>query len=159
MAAYGFKTDADYNNFVANLKEIPASDPVLRPASVGAFNIKSIMVYNFPQGIWKTQTNNPCARSDDVEHPSQDDLATVNYTYGGLATVARGGGSAAPSREEARKILLAAYQEHTRLAAEPPARGGGESEAAAGNRKAADSIQKLLRAMDDAHRAFTPARR
>jgi hypothetical protein len=159
MAAYGFKTDADYNNFVTNLTQIPASDPILRPVPVGGFNIKSIMVYNFPRAIWKTQANNPCARPADIEHPNQDDLATVNYGYGAPVVVARGGGGRTPSREQARKVLLAAYHEHTRLAPAPVARGGGESQAAATNREAAEAIKKLLQAMDDAHRVFTRARR
>jgi hypothetical protein len=158
MAAYGFKTDADYNTFVANLTQIPASDPALRPVTVGGFNIKSIMVYNFPQAVWKTQANNPCARPSDIEHPNQDDLATVNYTYGAPVVVARGEGGGTPSREQARKVLLAAYHEHTRLAAAPVSRGA-DSEVAAANREAAESIMKLLRALDDVQRVLTRARR
>lgn len=159
MHAYKFKTDADYDSFVANVKQIPMSDPALRPRAIGSFDVESVMLYNFPQVIWKTGINNPCARPTDIQHPDENDIAAVNYLYGvpPPAPVAVRGGSEPPAgaavpravgplarpdtrdqvsaatNDEAKKKLENSYKEHTKRAAQldqPPARGGGDNTAA-----------------------------
>jgi hypothetical protein len=126
MDVYRFTNEDDYNTFVDNISQIPESDISLRPQSVGSFDVTSIMLYNFPQRIWKTE-DNPCARAKDVQHPDSRDIETINYFYGiptassvagisspspaasvaaptGAASVARGGAASPAGRPSAREL-------------------------------------------------------
>jgi hypothetical protein len=82
MHTYRFTTEDQYKLFIKNIAEIPISDPLLNPKRISSFDVNSIMLYNFPQEIWITRVNNPCARPEDVQYPNKNDIAAINYVYG-----------------------------------------------------------------------------
>jgi hypothetical protein len=167
MAAYAFKSDTEYQTFLWNLKQIPPSDSALKPRNMAPFDANSIMLYNFPLKIWKTLESNPCARSVRVDHPDQEDLAAVNGLY-------RLPPEAPPvARESARKVLESSYNDllydayeadNAALAqAHEPELPPGAKIAGVGaeifrmnaleDRQAAESIRKLLDAVERARKA------
>lgn len=112
MRIYGWTKPSDLKTFKDNLTMILLTDTTLLPKPITPFNINSIMMYNFPQGIWKKAAGktNPCARLGNVQYPDDDDLQGIVALYGtrplvvATATGARATGNTSPPTAPAASL-------------------------------------------------------
>jgi hypothetical protein len=103
-------TATDIQIFKSNLDLIPSSWATFAPTTAGAFDLRSIMMYNFDQRVWRKPTAgespNPCVRAEKVQYPSKQDLDGVRAMYGDKPAMA---GALPPAAAAPAATAIAAH--------------------------------------------------